>query len=1002
MSMLSDFHKEEKLTEEIKRESQAKEKLEATLARAMNSAYEPKEIETDIRQFWDDQDCFKPSGKGQPYCIMQPPPNVTGVLHMGHAFQTALMDAQIRYNRMRGLDTLWQPGIDHAGIATQMVVENQLRKQNKTRDDLGREEFVDLVWKWKEQSGGTIVKQFHRLGASADWARSRFTMDDGFSEAVLKVFIALYDEGLIYRGQRLVNWDPVLRTAVSDVEAISEEEDGSLWHMRYALADGSGEYLVVATTRPETLFGDTAVAVNPNDDRYTSLIGKKLILPIAGREIPIIADGMVDPKFGTGCVKITPAHDFNDFAVSKRHNLPFINILTADAHLNENAPIAYQGLDRFEARKQVVDELQKIGALDRIQAHKLKIPRGEKSGAVIEPRLTTQWFLKTEELAKPAIEAVEQGKIKFVPENWKKTYFHWMHNIQDWCISRQLWWGHRIPAWYDDEENIYVGSNEAEVRQKYGLSENIHLRQDEDVLDTWFSAGLWPFVTLGWPEKTPELNSYFPTNVLVTGFDIIFFWVARMIMFSQKFTGELPFKEVYITGLLYDKEGKKMSKTKGNVLDPIDLIDGIDLKTLVEKRTHGLMLQSVAEKIEKNTRAEFPQGISAYGTDALRFSFILSATVGSNINFNIKQIEKARNFCNKIWNATKYVLQRMKQNNINRVVNDDEIDHQKLTVIDRWILSRLQRLVNESHINYKNYRFDVLAQEAYEFIWNDFCDWYLEFSKPIFQNSQEEIKLTHSWALVTTLEKWLKFLHPMMPFITEGLWQEVKLLKGIDRNSIMLESYPENNEHFIDFKAEKEVEWIKKLSIAVRSIRGENGIANNKHISILLKKGNTQDKELIDTHALLLKTICKISTIDWVQDEEAVPPSMTSVVGSLEIYIPMIDLVNREAEIARLSKEAKKCQDQIDSIKNKLGNPSFIQKAPKLLIEKEGSHLAELENSFEKIKQQLKFFESTLSFKKTVENEFSETEDNQSLTYLLPININLSTGLTSQSHKQNR
>lgn len=959
--------------QKVSRVQQVKEKLETTLKYAVKSAYEPKEIEADVGELWEAEDSFKPSGEGESYCIMQPPPNVTGVLHMGHAFQTSLMDAQIRYNRMKGRKTLWQPGVDHAGIATQMVVENQLRKKNLTREDLGRERFVDEVWKWKEQSGSTIVKQFHRLGASADWSRSRFTMDEGFSEAVLKVFVTLYDEGLIYRGQRLVNWDPVLRTAVSDLEAISEEEEGSLWHMRYALADGTG-FLVVATTRPETLFGDTAVAVNPKDERYTHMVGAKLILPLSGREIPIIADEMVDPAFGTGCVKITPAHDFNDFSVSKRHDLPLINILTEDAHLNENVPVEYQGLDRFEARKRVVTQLQEQGILERIEPYKHKIPRGEKSGAVVEPRLTTQWYLKTEQLAAPAIEAVEQGKIKFVPESWSKTYFHWMNNIQDWCISRQLWWGHRIPAWYDEAGNIYVGMNEMEVRQKYHLSEEISLKQDNDVLDTWFSAGLWPFVTLGWPEKTAELSDHYPTNVLVTGFDIIFFWVARMIMFGQKFTGEIPFKEVYITGLLYDKEGKKMSKTKGNVLDPIDLIDGIDLESLVRKRTHGLMLQSVADKIEKSTRAEFPRGIQPYGTDALRFSFILSATVGSNINFNIQQVEKARNFSNKIWNATKYVLQRMEMNKIVTILDDADIDYRKLNVVDRWMLSRLQRLIAESHINYETYRYDMLARSTFEFIWNDFCDWYLEFSKPILETADEEDKLVHSWALVSTLENWLKLLHPMMPFITEGLWQMVKPLKGITRNSIMLEGYPLYNEHLLDLEAEMEIEWLKNITIAIRSIRGENKVAHSKWISILLKQGRAEDRILMEKHELLLKTLSKIENIEWIENDQPVPPAMTSVVGNLEIYIPLADLVDRDAEIIRLNKEIKKQEVVIDNLRKKVENPEFVQKAPLKLIEKERARLIELEHACQKIKQQLELFTSGVKKNDSVKSEVRNSD----------------------------
>jgi valyl-tRNA synthetase len=923
--------------------------LKEALSASSKLSYQPNSIETNVRQFWTIADCFQPSFQGESYCIMQPPPNVTGVLHMGHAFQTALMDGLIRYHRMKGLNTLWQPGIDHAGIATQMVVENQLALHEKTREGIGRTAFVEAVWEWKEKSGSYIVKQFHRMGASADWARSRFTLDDHFSAAVRKAFITLYEEGLIYKGKRLINWDPKLRTAVSDVEVLSEEEEGFLWHLKYPLTEGGGE-LIVATTRPETLFGDTAVAVNPHDPRYKSLIGKTLRLPLTEREIPIVADDMVDATFGTGCVKITPAHDFNDFELAKRHNLPLIDIFTPSAHLNEKVPLAYQGLERFAARTKLVKELEENEILHKTEPHVSRIPRGEKSGVVVEPRLMEQWFVKMEPLAKAAILAVEQGEIKFVPEKWTKTYFQWMNNIQDWCISRQLWWGHRIPVWYDEAGKTYVGENELEVRKKYHLEESVVLIQEEDVLDTWFSAAMWPFVTLGWPDKTPALESFYPSHVLVTGFDIIFFWVARMAMFGLKFMGSVPFKEVYITGLIYDREGKKMSKTRGNVLDPVDLIDGIDIEALVKKRTYGLMQPKMAKTIEKNTRLEFAQGISAYGADALRFSFYTLASTGNNINFNIQYVQDAHHFCNKLWNAAKYVMHRMEQQKIAHVLVDNKVDYSQLGVVDRWIISKLQQVILTTEGHYKNYRFDFLAKSLYEFVWNDFCDWYLELSKYILQDPKatEDNKSLHSWTLVTSLESILRLLHPLIPFMTEGLWQAIKSFKHIEADTLMTQPYPSYNEKLMDNNAEEEISWLQRVISEIRSLRALAEVSPAVEIELALKGGDQQDTVLAERYQGLLKSVAKLSKIGW--DFEPAPVNHMAVAGKLEIYVSIKNeelqgfILKARKKIEKDTAEIEKRQRKIDNLK-RLPSLNDIQKA---LIEKEEADLHELQAAKEK------------------------------------------------------
>lgn len=919
----------------------------------IEKTYNPQSMEQDWYQTWEKNGYFAPQGKGHPYTIMLPPPNVTGSLHMGHGFGFTLIDVLIRYHRMCGMNTLWQTGTDHAGIATQMVVERKLNLEGKTRHDLGRDAFVEKIWEWKAESGGNITRQLRRLGASMDWTRERFTMDDGLSHAVREVFIKLYEEGLIYRGKRLVNWDPVLLTAISDLEVLNQEEDGHLWHIRYPLVDGSG-HLVVATTRPETLLGDTAVAVHPEDERYQHLIGQHVKLPLTNRTIPIIADTYVDPTFGTGCVKITPAHDFNDYAVGSRHHLEPINIFTPTAHLNENTPAEYQGLDRFKARSKIVADLEAQDLMEKIEKHKLKVPRGDRSNAVIEPYLTYQWYVKSKVLAEPAIKAVENGDIKFVPENWSKTYFQWMYNIEDWCISRQLWWGHRIPVWYDDEGEIYVGQNEADVRERYQLETDVELKQDEDVLDTWFSSALWPFSSLGWPNKTDDLQTFFPTNVLVTGFDIIFFWVARMIMMSLKFTGKVPFREVYITGLIRDAEGHKMSKSKGNVLDPIDLIDGIELDALVQKRTYGLMQPAMAQKIEKATRKEFPEGIPSYGTDALRFTFCSVASYTREIRFDTSRLGGYRNFCNKLWNASRYVM-------MNTEGHDTGIHHKQMTLSlpDRWILSRLQNTIEEAHAQMKQYRFDLYAQALYDFTWNEFCDWYLELSKPILTTSdstQEMLRGTRH-TLVTVLESLLRLLHPIMPYITEEIWQRLAPLAGKTGKSIMLQAYPQVDKSIIDDASVKELEWLKNVIVAIRSIRSEMNIAPGKLIPILLRKGNEADKHYYKQNQHLFFTLAKIESCLWIAEDETPPNSASAFVGDLEIFIPMAGLINIAEESARLNRELLKCQKDFDLITNKLNNPQFVDKAPAEVVAKERARQEELAMMKEKLGQQLQALE---------------------------------------------
>jgi valyl-tRNA synthetase len=915
---------------------------------AMDKTYEPHAIEQRWYAFWEKRHYFAPSGQGTPYCIMIPPPNVTGTLHMGHAFQDTIMDALTRYHRMKGHDSLWQPGTDHAGIATQMVVERQLAGEGRTRHDLGRDAFIERVWTWKAESGGTITRQLRRMGASVDWSRERFTMDDGLSAAVREVFVRLYEEGLIYRGQRLVNWDPVLHTAVSDLEVVSAEESGFMWHIRYPLAEGGGD-LIVATTRPETMLGDTAVAVHPDDERYKHLIGLHAVLPLTGRNILIIADEYVDPTFGTGCVKITPAHDFNDYAVGQRHRLPLINIFTPSARINDNGPEAYRGLDRFEARRHIIGDLEEQGLLEETRPHKLMVPRGDRSHAVIEPLLTDQWYVKTGPLAGPAIAAVKTGKIKFIPENWEKTYFDWLNRIEDWCISRQIWWGHRIPAWYDPQGKVYVGRDEAEVRAKHRLSPEVTLEQDADVLDTWFSSALWPFSTLGWPENTEALKTFYPTSVLVTGFDIIFFWVARMIMMGLKFMGDVPFREVYIHGLVRDQDGNKMSKSKGNVLDPLDIIDGVDLDELVIKRTSGLMQPQMAPKIEKDTRKQFPAGIHAHGTDALRFTFAALATTGRDIVFDMGRVEGYRNFCNKLWNAARYVL--MNTEGKDTGLNGGAIE---LSQADRWILARLQRTIDEVDAAVRGYRLDQMAQAIYEFTWNEFCDWYLELSKPVLTDpaSSEAAQRGARQTLVRTLETLLRLLHPLMPFITEEIWQRVAPLAGVAGDSIMLQPYPETDRTLIDDAAVADIEWLRQFLLGVRRIRAEMNIAPGKPLPVLLRHGSSDDHERLERHRRALSTLGRLETIDWLDDHAPVPEAATALVGGMNILIPMAGLIDKAAEIARLDKEIAKLRKEEERGAAKLGNADFLGRAPATVVEKERTRLAELQTAIVKLEEQ--------------------------------------------------
>ncbi len=934
----------------------------------MEKTYDPHSIEQNWYQNWEKNGYFSPQEKTEndSYCIMIPPPNVTGSLHMGHGFNNAIMDTLVRYHRMSGDQTLWQAGSDHAGIATQMVVERQMEAEGLSRHDLGREKLIDRIWQWKEKSGGHITSQLRRLGSSLDWENERFTMDDGMSDAVQEVFVRLYEEGLIYRGKRLVNWDTKFHTAVSDIEVISEEENGSMWHLRYPFSNQEG-HLVVATTRPETMLGDCAIAIAPGDERYMHLVGQTVELPLTGRHIPIIIDEHVDAEFGTGCVKITPAHDFNDYEVWTRHNQEtaiqdqphggLINIFTQDAAIRHNLtdeaeliPAKYIGMDRYIARKQIVADLETLGLIEKIEPHKLMVPRGDRSDTVIEPFLTDQWYVKAAPLAQPAIEAVESGEIKLIPENAKNTYFEWMNNIQDWCISRQIWWGHRIPAWYDDEDNLYVGNSEQQIRQKHNIPDDIKLRQDEDVLDTWFSSALWPFSTLGWPNKTRRLEDFYPTQVLVTGFDIIFFWVARMIMFGLKFMdGQVPFKEVYFHGLVRDSLGHKMSKSKGNVLDPIDLIDGIELEALVKKRTSGMMQPKLAAKIEKQTRKEFPDGIQSYGTDALRFTYTALASTGRDVKFDMGRIEGYRNFCNKIWNATRYVLQNTEGEDTG--INNEPV---QLSLADRWISSRLQQVSGEVTRHIESYRFDLASKEIYEFIWNDYCDWYIELSKPVIysDDSSVEQKRAARKTLVQVLESMLRLLHPIMPYITEELWQKVAPLAAVQGETIMLQPYPVPDESLINQDAIDELGWVKTFIMGVRQIRSEMDIKPGKPLPVLLQNGSEQDSFRLNNNESLLLSLARLESISWLKADENAPESATSLVGDMNLLIPLAGLIDKQAELARLEKNMEKLQAETARITGKLGNANFVDRAPESVVNKEREKLADAESALNSLQVQ--------------------------------------------------
>ncbi|GKW04124.1 valine--tRNA ligase [Pectobacterium carotovorum subsp. carotovorum] len=931
----------------------------------METKYNPQDIEQPLYEHWEKQGYFKPHGdtSKESFSIMIPPPNVTGSLHMGHAFQQTIMDTLIRYQRMQGKNTLWQAGTDHAGIATQMVVERKIAaEEGKTRHDYGREAFIDKIWQWKGESGGNITNQMRRLGNSVDWERERFTMDEGLSNAVKEVFVRLYKEDLIYRGKRLVNWDPKLRTAISDLEVENREVKGSMWHLRYPLADGvktadGKDYLVVATTRPETVLGDTGVAVNPEDPRYKDLIGKEVLLPLIGRRIPIVGDEHADMEKGTGCVKITPAHDFNDYEVGKRHELPMVNILTFDGDIRQSAeifdtngeastayssdiPEAFRGLERFAARKALVAAFDELGLLEEIKAHDLTVPYGDRGGVVIEPMLTDQWYVRAAVLAKPAVEAVEDGRIQFVPKQYENMYFSWMRDIQDWCISRQLWWGHRIPAWYDANGNVYVGRTEAEVRSENNLADDVVLNQDEDVLDTWFSSGLWTFSTLGWPEQTPDLKAFHPSSVMVSGFDIIFFWIARMIMLTMHFIkdedgkSQVPFHTVYMTGLIRDEEGQKMSKSKGNVIDPLDMVDGISLEALLEKRTGNMMQPQLAEKIRKRTEKQFPNGIEPHGTDALRFTLAALASTGRDINWDMKRLEGYRNFCNKLWNASRFVLMNTEDQDCGFGAGE-----KVLSLADRWILAEFNRTVKAYREALDGYRFDIAANILYEFTWNQFCDWYLELTKPVMNGGSEaELRGTRN-TLVTVLEALLRLAHPIIPFITETIWLRVKALKGISADTIMLQPFPEFDAAQEDTLALNDLEWIKQAIIAVRNIRAEMNIAPGKPLEVLLRDVTAEAQRRVEENRSFIQTLARLESITLLPAGEKGPVSVTKLIEGAELLIPMAGLIDKAAELDRLTKEVAKIEAEIERIESKLSNEGFVARAPEAVVAKEREKL---------------------------------------------------------------
>ncbi len=978
----------------------------------MEKSFEPAQIESKWYERWEASGAFQPSGKGDPYCILLPPPNVTGTLHMGHAFQQTVMDMLVRYQRMRGMNTLWQVGTDHAGIATQKIVENQLAVEDKTRHDLGRDAFVERVWKWKEESGSTITNQMRRIGAAADWSRERFTMDEGLSAAVRKVFIDWYRAGLIYRGNRLVNWDPVLGTAVSDLEVNNVERDGHMWSIRYPVV-GSDESLVVATTRPETMLGDVAVAVHPEDERYAHLVGKTLKLPLTDREIPVIADDYVDKDFGTGCVKITPAHDFNDYAIAQRQNLEPFNIFTLDAKVigapgdsfdakkkahdyraptveggtvikrapskysETDIPEKYRGLDRYDARKRVLADLETAGLLVETKPHKLQVPVSDRSDAVIEPMLTDQWFvdLTSDTLAdgrpggrkaitQPALDAVRSGEITFVPENWATTYTQWLDNIQDWCISRQLWWGHRIPAWYDEAGNIFVGEDEADARKSATVAPVGALRQDDDVLDTWFSSALWPFSTLGWPADGPVKNErgeivanweqdkiFLPSAVLVTGFDIIFFWVARMVMATKYFTGQVPFREVYINAIVRDAEGQKMSKSKGNTLDPLDLIDGIELEPLVAKSTKSLLIPQVREKVEKRVRKDYPDGIPAIGTDALRFTFAALASYSRTINFDIKRAEGYKAFCNKLWNAARFVLMNMPdesglEGNISAPAGAPA------TEAERWILTRLKQTLGEVEQHFISYRFDHLAQALYEFTWNELCDWFLELAKPALNGDDAVAAASTRHTLLVVLESVLRALHPIIPFITEEIWQSVAPKLGLSEGSLMQRPWPRADEIVADDAATAEIEWFKNVLSGIRRIRSEMNISPAKVIPLLFADGDAGDRARVAKFAAQITFLARTEAPQWIESGADEPAAAAAVVGTLRVMIPLAGLIDLGAEKARLAKEISRIEVEIKKCEGKLGNANFVANAPAEVVIQERQRIADWNTTLTALREQ--------------------------------------------------
>tara|TARA_B100000614_G_scaffold39679_1_gene32445 strand:- start:2751 stop:5498 length:2748 start_codon:yes stop_codon:yes gene_type:complete len=908
----------------------------------MKKNYDPSSIEIKIYENWENSNFFKakPDDSKEPFCIMIPPPNVTGTLHMGHGFQNTLMDALIRHKRMSGFDTLWQVGVDHAGIATQMVVERQLENEGLSREKIGREEFEKKVWEWKETSGNKITQQLRRLGASVDWSREAFTMSDELSLAVKEVFIKLFDEGLIYRGERLVNWDTVLGTALSDLEVSSSEENGYLWKIDYLTQDN--QRLTVATTRPETLLGDSALAVNPKDERYKNIIGKKVTLPIVGKEIPIIADEYVDPEFGTGCVKITPAHDFNDFEVGKRHNLQFVNILNFDGTLNEEVPKKFQGLDIDSARKKVLDELEKLGQLSDTEPYTVQIPRSERSNSILQPLVTNQWFVDVTKLSQEAIRVVKENETQFVPKNWENTYFAWMNELQDWCISRQLWWGHRIPAWFDKEGNIFVGESEEDVRKKYDLDSR-NLRQEEDVLDTWFSSALWTFSTLGWPKKDNLLSRYHPTSVLVTGFDIIFFWVARMIMMTTHFINEVPFRKILIHGLIRDSEGQKMSKSKGNTLDPLDIIDGIDLKDLIDKRTEGLMQPRMKERIVKQTKKDFPNGINAYGTDALRLTFCSLASGGRDINFDIKRVEGYRNFCNKLWNASRFI-------NLN-IDNFGISEKRSSSIVDDWIDFKFNETVKKVNKAFEEFRFDLVTKAIYEFIWYELCDWFIELNK-IDLNQDEITKAEINRSMVDVLEKTLRLAHPIMPFITEDIWQQLKKYHCSDLESITISAYPSVNNGLSE-SGYKIIEWLKDVVTGIRNIRGELNLKPSTQISCIFENGTENEKSSLEDVESYVKRLSGLKAIKWADPQDESPPASIFTRENLKVLIPLEGLIDAEKESERLIKKIAKISKEKDMLASKLSNKKFTENAPKELVSSQKERLSVLATELDNLRAQI-------------------------------------------------